>query len=100
MISGPREQYNKSVTDKRYSEFISDLEDYAGEKIPFRIAETPVFVPAALKEKLIAACNGIITVIKQPAYLSLSQRAIPPLLNVPGEEGHAMWLAFDFAICR
>ena len=52
MIPAFRNKYNASVTDAKYQAFIQDLENYAGEKIPFRIAETPVFVPQLLKKKL------------------------------------------------
>jgi len=100
MIPISRERYNKSVTEEKYHAFVQDLEDYAGEQIPFRIAETPIFVPSALKQKLEQACESIIEVIKRPDFMSLSERAIPKGLKVPGVEENPMWLAFDFAICR
>lgn len=100
MIPNIREQYNKNFHIDKYHNFIHDLNDYAGEKIPFRIAETPVFVPATLKQKLVQACEEIIEVIKRPDYKQLTDRAIPEGLRVPGDEGQSMWLAFDFAICR
>ncbi len=100
MIPILRERYNKSFSQERYIKFIHDLEQYAGEKIPFRIAETPVFIPAALKLKLEQACETIIAVIKRPDFIMLSERAIPEGLKVPGAESKPMWMAFDFAICR
>ncbi|MBL0339648.1 MAG: hypothetical protein IPP71_01285 [Bacteroidetes bacterium] len=100
MIPFLREQFNANFTDEKYAAFIDDLNAYAGEIIPFRIAETPVFIPAVLKQKLVHACEEIISVIKRPDYKALTDRAIPPGLKVPGEEGQSMWLAFDFAICR
>ncbi|HMT29280.1 MAG TPA: hypothetical protein PKD91_08385, partial [Bacteroidia bacterium] len=95
MIPNIREQYNKNFHIDKYHNFIHDLNDYAGEKIPFRIAETPVFVPATLKQKLVQACEEIIEVIKRPDYKQLTDRAIPEGLRVPGDEGQSMWLAFD-----
>ncbi len=100
MIPLLREHYNRHYTDKKYELFNQDLNYYAGEKIPFRIAESPVFIPASLKHKLEHACEEIIKVIKQPGYSAMTERAIPPGLKVPGDEGQSMWLAFDFAICR
>src|SRR6187399_824006 len=100
MIPSIRECYNQSVTDEKYHAFVSDLENYAGESIPFRIAETPVFVPANLKQKLIQACNDIISVIKQPNFKATSERAIPQGLKVPGNESNPLWMAFDFAVCK
>jgi hypothetical protein len=100
MIPNLRDPFNAAFTDDKYKSLVNDLNQYAGEKIPFRIAETPVFVPAVLKNKLIAACSGIIDVIKQPGFRELTNRAIPEKLFVPGETNKSMWLAFDFAICR
>ncbi len=99
MIPIFRDRYNKSVTDEKYNLFVGDLEKYAGENIPFRIAETPVFVPLNLKRKLNSACDSIIEVINRPDFISLTDRAIPAHLKVPGDEQKPMWLAFDFAIC-
>lgn len=100
MIPNLRDAFNASFTEEKYQTFLDDMDAYAGEKIPFRIAETPVFVPAVLRDKLTAACNDIISVIRQPDFIKLTNRAIPPGLNVPGETPHSMWLAFDFAVCR
>lgn len=99
MIAHLRDQFNKSVTVEKYNGFVSDLENYAGENIPFRIAETPVFVPLQLKRKLVSACDAIIDVINRPDFISLTDRAIPKHIRVPGNEEKPMWLAFDFAVC-
>ena len=100
MIPLLREDFNKRFTVEKYDQFVHDLNEYASEKIPFRIAESPVFIPALLKQKLVHACEEIISVIKRPDFKSLTDRAIPDGLRVPGDEGESMWLAFDFAICR
>ncbi|MDQ3049329.1 MAG: hypothetical protein M3Q95_00440 [Bacteroidota bacterium] len=100
MISNLRERYNENFTQEKYNNFVHDLEKYAGEKIPFRIAETPVFVPASLRIKLEQACEAIIAVLKRPDFTMLTERAIPDGLKVPGAESKPMWLAFDFAVSR
>ncbi len=100
MIPAFRLSYNNGFSTERYDSFLRDLNEYAGEKIPFRIAETPVFVPKSLHQKLESACNAIIDVISAPGYRALTDRAIPKKCFVPGDEGTPMWLAFDFAVCR
>lgn len=100
MIPNLRDAYNAPFTEEKYQTFLDDMDAYAGEKIPFRIAETPVFVPAVLRDKLTAACNDIISVIRRPDFIKLTDRAIPSGLHVPGETSNSMWLAFDFAVCR
>jgi hypothetical protein len=100
MIKELRENFNRKFSDEKYSAFLSDLQEYAGDHIPFRIAETPVFIPDELKLKLLEACNSIIELVSSPLYLEISKHAIPENQFVPGPEGHPMWMAFDFAICR
>ena len=89
MIPLLREDFNKRFTVEKYDQFVHDLNEYAGEKIPFRIAESPVFIPALLKQKLVHACEEIISVIKRPDFKSLTERAIPDGFRVPGDEGES-----------
>ena len=71
-----------------------------GRKIVFRVAETPVFVPAALTAKLKQAVADIVAVVTGPDLARLTQDAIPPELIVPHQDTHTQFLAIDFAICR
>lgn len=68
--------------------------------IPFRVAESPVFVPAWLSDKMFNACREMITFIRQPSFKKMTEAAIPPHLNLPGEGSHSIFLAFDFGICK
>ena len=87
------------ITEEKYKNFITELEsDYF--EIPFRVAETPIFVPKALKEKLIAAGEEIVNLIKQPNFKELTQKSIPADWNVPNENAQPHFLTFDFGICK
>ncbi len=99
MIPEQREKYNKQLNDLTYQAFIEDLEN-GYPKIPFRVAETPVFIPKALKEKLIAAGKEIINLIKQPNFKQFTAPSIPPEWNVPNENEQPHFLTFDFGICK
>ncbi|UKT63332.1 hypothetical protein [Pedobacter mucosus] len=99
MIPAQRQKYNEQFTNDKYKRFILKLEeDFV--KIPFRVAETPVFIPKALKEKLIAAGEEIIYLIKQPNFKELTQASIPTEWNVPNENEQPHFLTFDFGICK
>lgn len=99
MIPAQRQKYNQQFTEEKYQRFIKNLE--AGyPEIPFRVAETPIFIPKALKEKLIAAGNEIVNLIKQPNFKALTQNAIPKQWNVPNENNQPHFLTFDFGICK
>jgi hypothetical protein len=99
MIRKFREAFNHSFTEALYAGFRKDLA--AGfPEIPFRVAETPVFIPAGLQKKLAEAGAEIIRLIRQPDFKALTERSIPADWQVPGENSHPHFLTFDFAVCR
>lgn len=99
MISKYRKAYNENWSSALYQSFLQGVEDTYGHKTPFRIAETPFFIPALLKERLLEACNDINEVICDPNFKRLTERAIPdPSLSVPNEDEHTIFLQMDFGI--
>lgn len=99
MIERYRNKFNSSFTQEKYVELIAALEKGL-TKIPFRVAETPVFIPEDLKQQLIAAGEEIIELIKQPDFKRWTDNAIPAQWNVPNENEHPHFLTFDFGICK
>lgn len=99
MIDRYRSIFNNSFSEEKYINFLSAVESGL-TKIPFRVAETPVFIPKDLKEQLIAAGQEIIALIKQPDFKTLTENSIPEQWNVPGENDHPHFLTFDFGICK
>jgi len=95
-----REAYNQSYTESKYQEFLKAVEvDFPGQ-LEFRIAETPVFVPLALKNKIIQASEEIISSLLTPDFKKKTDRAVPDNENVPNENAHTSFLAIDFAVCK
>ena len=78
---------------------LADLDREFDLKIPFRVAETPVFVGKEFKEKLINAAEEIIDFIVQPGFRQLMEGAVPDHLRVPNDDGHSLFIALDFAVC-
>lgn len=99
MIPEERQKFNEQFTEAKYSSFLADLER-SYTKIPFRVAETPIFIPKALTRKLIKAGEEIIDLIKRPTFKELTKKAIPNLWEVPNENDHPHFLTFDFGICK
>jgi hypothetical protein len=100
MHSKAREEYNKGFSAGGYEDFIKSVQtDFPGQ-LDFRIAETPVFVPVALKEMLIDASEQIIDTIATPEFKIQTARAVPEQQLVPNENEHTSFLAIDFAICK
>ncbi|WP_149244006.1 hypothetical protein [Dyadobacter sp. 32] len=95
-----RKEFNASFSEKAYEQFVKAIDsDYPGQ-LDFRIAETPVFIPIALKNHIISACEEIIETLVSPGFIKQTERAVPDNQRVPNENGHSSFLAIDFAICR
>lgn len=99
MISSYRHHYNHQFTEQKYYQYIQSLSERYPNQLDFRVAETPVFVPAFFTGKMLDACEAIIDVIKSPAYKEKSNLAIPEQVRVPNEDSHPHFIAFDFGIC-
>jgi hypothetical protein len=100
MIAEIRNAFNASFTQEKYQRYLEELETLHTGAIEFRIAETPVFCDKNFTKKIIDACESIVDVIVSPSFKEESLRAIPEGLNVPGENGHSHFIAFDFGICE
>ncbi|WP_353720371.1 hypothetical protein [Dyadobacter sp. 676] len=95
-----REAFNNSFTEKKYEDFVESLSSAFPGQLDFRVAETPVFVPKELKEKIIRASDHIIATLTSPDFRTKTDRAVPSNQHVPGENAHTSFLAIDYAICR
>jgi len=95
-----RAAYNQHFTAERYEAFKDYIASEVNHVPPFRIAETPVFIPVTLKNQLLEACDQINQVVCQTNFKELSKDAIKhPTLRVPGEDYHTRFLQMDFGIC-
>lgn len=95
-----RQRYNAAFTREKYEAFLHTMHTAFGEPVTFRLSETPVFVPAYLKERLLQGGSDITRVITRPDFITQSAGAIPAQLNVPNEDAHTIFLQLDFGICR
>src|SRR6187399_25552 len=100
MVPAIRRDYNKNFTKEKYEAFLNDLNSVHPGAIEFRVAETPVFVPKDFTKKMLDACESIVDIIVDPKFKELTKNAIPKHLQVPGENHHSHFLAFDFGICE
>ena len=100
MVPEVRKKFNAEFTEEKYEAFLADINSVYNYVIPFRVAETPVFVPKALKHKLIEAGEQMIDFICRDDFKQLTSKAVPAHLNVPGEDAHTLCLAIDFAVCK
>ncbi|HEV8271450.1 MAG TPA: hypothetical protein VGQ04_09100 [Chitinophagaceae bacterium] len=99
MVPAIRKDYNKNFTKEKYEVFLNDLNSVHPDSIEFRVAETPVFVPKDFTKKMLDACESIVDIIADPKFKELTKNAIPQHLQVPAENHHSHFIAFDFGIC-
>jgi hypothetical protein len=99
MVPALRKAFNAAFTQQQYEAFLKELNSLHPGAIEFRIAETPVFVPKDFGKKIIDACEAIVDLIVDPDFKKLTDRAIPKTDNVPNENAHTHFIAFDFGVC-
>lgn len=100
MIPELRRAYNAAFTDARYGEYARRLGERARMEIPFRLAETPVFLPLALRDEMVEASLEIFRQLSTPEALYRSLAAVPRELDVPGCDDLPVFAVTDFAVAR
>jgi hypothetical protein len=100
MVNALRAAFNAAFTEDKYQSYLDNLDSKHPGAIDFRVAETPLFIDKAFKQKMLDACEHIVDVIKQPDFKSLTERSIPKELYTINENDHAHFIAFDFGICK
>lgn len=100
MIQSLRQTFNDHFSPDRYGAFLDSIQADLPGLLDFRVAETAVFVPKALGDKLKQACADIVGVILADDFKARTEAAIPPDQRVPNEDNHTTFLAVDFAVCR
>jgi hypothetical protein len=100
MVTELREKFNAEFTNKNYKGYLDAMQSLHPDAIEFRLAETPVFIDKDFKQKILSACESIVDVIVKPDFKTLTANAVPHDLNVPNENNHTHFIAFDFGICE
>ena len=99
MVPAIRKTFNKNFTKEKYDAFLKDLDSVYPGQIEFRVAETPVFIPGEFTRKMLDTCENIVDLIVDPDFKKITRDAIPQNLDVPAENDHSHFIAFDFGIC-
>jgi hypothetical protein len=96
-----RTGFNARFTEAKHTTLLSRLDEQCGSPVPFRVSETPVFIPSALMRSMEEAGKAIILrLVEDPDFLRRSAEAIPNGFRAAGEEGHPLFVAVDFGITR
>ncbi|MFY9550350.1 MAG: hypothetical protein WAU32_04310 [Thermoanaerobaculia bacterium] len=100
MIPSLRRDYNAAYTAKRYRTYQRRLEERGGMEIPFRLAESPVFLPPELRDEMVEASFEIFRQLSTPTALVRSKAAVPIAFDVPDCDPLPVFGVTDFAVTR
>jgi hypothetical protein len=100
MIPATRAAFNAQFTVEAYQQYLSFLNAPFKNSIPFRIAETPVFVDQNFKRQLLDAGDYICQFITDPNFSEKTIHAIPNGMHIPGEKAFPACIVIDFAIAE
>ncbi len=95
-----RAAFNADFSERRYRRYQELLESRLNCKFEFRLAETPVFLPDDLIEKLSSSARAIVAQLSVPDTLERMKTAIPPEWDSPGMDALPSFTQVDFAIVR
>lgn len=100
MIKTLREKFNANFKEENYQNFLAEFEKIYGERIDFRVAETPLFVSKEFFAHLQKATDEIVKVIQKDNFKEITKHAIPTNQYVPNETAHPEFLVIDFALTK
>ena len=100
MIPAIRAAFNEQFTEAKYQQYLALLNEPFKDPIPFRIAETPVFIDQDFKIQLLDAGDYICQFITHPSFSNKTADAIPKGLHIPNEATLPECIVIDFAIAE
>lgn len=99
MITALRDAYNRDFSEATYQQMVDAIAHEFDHRPPFRIAETPIFLPHSLRKKLERACEDVVQVVVAPDFKERSRPAVLAGQSVPNEDEHTIFLQMDFGLC-
>ena len=95
-----RQPFNEQFSQEKYFKILEAIKKLAPDQLDFRVAETPVFIPADVKNKMLQAGEDIIDALTNEHFIKLTETSIPESLSIPGENEFPEMMVVDFGICK
>ena len=93
-----RPLYNAGYCEALYRRYVADFSRRCGAPVDMQIAQTPVFLPARLRERAETAGREILEQLCDPVRIERMRAAVPARWDVPGNAGLPTFCAIDFAV--
>ncbi|WP_224244321.1 hypothetical protein [Hyalangium gracile] len=94
-----RRVYNQRFSPEFYERYLNRLQSEVGP-VPYRLAESPLFIPPATRDRIFRYTSEIIAQLAEPEKLARARRAVPPEFDVPGQDASPDIMTVDFAVVR
>jgi hypothetical protein len=95
-----RERFNRAWSEELYRKVQEDLERRLSCRVPFRVAETPLFFPSDFRERFSRAATEIIAQLSNPRWIAAQEDVVPPAYRAPRRDTLPQVAQVDFAIVR
>jgi hypothetical protein len=95
-----RALFNAGYSEALYRRYLAHFFRRCGCSTDMQIAETPVFLPASLRERCERAGAEILAQLCDPQRIALMRAAIPERYHAPGETPLPTFAIIDFAVTR
>jgi hypothetical protein len=95
-----RQTFNRHFTVELWRSYVDDLSARLSSRFEFRLAESPVFLPACLRDRLEQAGDEILTQLMEPSRVRRMKESIPPRWDTPGMDEIPSFTQIDFAVVR
>jgi hypothetical protein len=100
MIAADRNTFNKQFSESAYRNYLDAIDALFPGALDFRVAETPVFVPASFKNSMLQTSEAIIDRILRNDFMDITQTSIPPKYQIPNGNNRPEMLIFDYGVCE
>lgn len=94
-----RRVYNQIFSPTFYEQYRNRLQAAVGP-VPYRLAESPLFIPPATRDRIFGYTRDIIAQLAEPQRLALARRAVPPEYDVPRQDEAPDVMTIDYAVVR
>lgn len=92
---------SEQFSAERYAELLETLDRRTRTHVGFQVSETPCFFPRELLEEMMDAGRALThQLIDDPAYMRLSDGAIPEQWRVPNDNPRPNFMTVDFGLVR
>jgi hypothetical protein len=100
MDSEIRQKFREVYSDALYRRYVEEISGRLGVTFSFRHAETPVFLPRRLRDRMTTTAEAILDQLLDPARIERMKAYIPDRWNTPGLAEYPSFTMIDLAIVR